>query len=76
MANPPLLLTADGRLDGLMPYIRPRSVGVVDKIGSDLGHCQYRRRRRSPGERICGRSIAHDLAGSRRMARQTVNEKR
>ena len=38
------------------------------------GHCQYRRRRRSPGEGIYGRSMAHDLAASRGMARQTVNE--
>ncbi len=42
----------------------------------DLGHCQYRRRRHSPRTKQYGRSIAHDLAESRPMARQTVNEKR
>ena len=35
MANPPHLFRADGRLDKLMPHIRPWSVDVVDKIGSD-----------------------------------------
>jgi hypothetical protein len=35
MANPPHLFTADGRLDDRVLYIRPWSVGVVDKIGSD-----------------------------------------
>ena len=39
-----------------------------------LGHCQYRRRRHSGREGVYGRSIAHDLAEARRMARQTVNE--
>ena len=35
MANPPHLFRADGRLDKLMPHIRPWSVDVVDKVGSD-----------------------------------------
>ena len=39
-----------------------------------LGHCQYRRRPHSGREGVYGRSIAHDLAEARRMARQTVNE--
>jgi hypothetical protein len=39
-----------------------------------LGHCQYRRRRHSGREGVYGRSIAHDLAEARGMARQTVNK--
>ncbi len=35
MANPPHLFGADGRLDKVMPHIRPWSVDVVDKVGSD-----------------------------------------
>jgi hypothetical protein len=34
MANPPQLFRADG-LDERLPHIRPWSVGVVDKTGSD-----------------------------------------
>ena len=39
-----------------------------------IGYCQYRRRRHSGREGLYGRSIAHDLAEGRGMARQTVNE--
>ena len=35
MANPPHLFSAGWRLDELVPHIRPWSVGLVDKIGSD-----------------------------------------
>jgi hypothetical protein len=35
VANPPHLFRADGRLDKLVPHIRPWSVDVVDKVGSD-----------------------------------------
>jgi hypothetical protein len=39
-----------------------------------LGECQYRRRRHSPRGGLDRRSIAHDPAECRRMARRTVNE--
>jgi hypothetical protein len=35
MANPLYLFRADGRLTQRVVHIRPWSVGVVDKIGSD-----------------------------------------
>ena len=50
MANPPHLFRADGRLDKLMPHIRPWSVDVVDKVGSD------------PPLVLCRGLLAEDLA--------------
>ncbi len=32
MANPPVLITIDGRLDGLVLYARPWSDDVLDKL--------------------------------------------
>ncbi len=66
MANPLHLFRADGRLDEPVLHIRPWSVGVVDKTGSDprstyvdcaqradgLGHPSGSAARMDPGCRL------------------------